>query len=64
MTKLVIEIDCNNAAFDGADFGPELENILRNYAFRVAFESRGTFPTETVLRDHNGNRVGTATLKT
>lgn len=57
MAKYLIEIDCNNAAFDD---NPEYElsGILRRASTRLA---NGEFDFK--LRDSNGNTVGTAYLE-
>lgn len=64
--KLVIEIECDNSAFDpefeAAGPAPEAASILR----QLAESLDGTSPTKgdrVVLHDVNGNRVGTATWK-
>jgi len=61
--KLVITIDCDNEAFDGADCGNELARILRPFIDLFEFESKsaiarryGANPKR--LRDINGNTVG------
>jgi len=61
--KLVITIDCDNEAFDGADCGNELARILRPLPDLFEFESKGTIARRyganpKRLRDINGNTVG------
>jgi hypothetical protein len=58
--KFIIEIDCDNAAFEN-DADGEIMNILKkltddmhNGAFSVSFCE------PAILRDTNGNSVGTA----
>ena len=61
--KLVLTIDCDNEAFDGADCGTELARILRPLADLFEFESKSTISRRygsnpKRLRDINGNTVG------
>ena len=51
-----ITIRCNNAAFDG-NAGGEVARILREVAQRCEYQDE---PANAVLRDDNGNTVGTA----
>lgn len=51
-TKFVLEIEIENSAFD-VDWKPEVIYILRNVSRKL---TEGE--TESVLHDHNGNRVG------
>ena len=54
MSKVTITIDCDNAAFsDGA--GPEIARILHKLADLIEYEQE---PSDSLLFDHNGNRVG------
>jgi hypothetical protein len=59
MTKFTIEIDCGNAAFgdDDAEVNDEVARILRRAA--ELLQDSGT-QESIVLRDINGNRVGSA----
>ena len=52
--KAKIEVQMDNAAFDGQNSELELAGILRDLAQRVEAGDR-----ETTLHDGNGNRVGT-----
>jgi len=61
--RVVITIDCDNEAFDGADCGSEIARILRPLADHLEFESnrtiaRGYGATPKRLHDKNGNTVG------
>ena len=61
--KVVITIDCNNDAFNGADCGNELARILRPLPDLFEFESKSTIARRyganaKPLRDTNGNTVG------
>jgi hypothetical protein len=61
--KLVITINCDNAAFNGEDSGRELARILQIVTDRVDLESRsdlirGYHGDPKSLFDINGNRVG------
>ena len=61
--KLVLTIDCDNEAFDGADCGAELARILRPLPDLFEFESKSTIARRyganpKRLRDKNGNTVG------
>ena len=51
--KAKIEVQMDNAAFDGQNSELELAGILRDLAQRVEEGDR-----ERVLMDSNGNRVG------
>jgi hypothetical protein len=53
---LSIQIQTDNAAFEGDDNGTELARILRKLA--VVLEDMGTGPDSGQLYDINGNRVG------
>lgn len=55
---LTVEIATDNAAFD-PEPGYELARILRDLADNL---EQGSAPDTFVLRDVNGNKVGTATL--
>lgn len=52
-----------NAAFEGADLGPEVALILRALADRVEDMSAEELPLDLNIYDSNGNRVGAATIK-
>jgi hypothetical protein len=61
--KVVITIDCDNDAFNGADCGSELARILRPLPDMLEFEPKnkiarryGTKPK--LLRATNGDTVG------
>lgn len=54
--KLTIEIELDNAAFDEHGTTTETGRILRDLAIRM--EDGALLPL--TLRDHNGNKVGTA----
>jgi hypothetical protein len=54
--KLKIEIEMENAAFDGDEAGPEASRILTELAERLNF--RNLEDVEGNLRDVNGNKVG------
>jgi hypothetical protein len=61
--RLVITIDCENEAFDGADCGNEVARILRPLTDLFEFESKSTIARRyganpKRLRDVNGNTVG------
>lgn len=53
---LIVKVDTDNAAFDGADFGPECARLLRKMADAVE-DYDGTTTYRTVF-DVNGNDVG------
>lgn len=61
---LTIRIDCDNAAFDEDNLGPEVARILRGIAAQVEgarevdIDTLKTLP----LHDINGNKVGTVRL--
>lgn len=62
--KLTITIDCNNAAFEDENLGPEIAHILTELAERYdgplgVFEI-GTAPWN--LHDANGNHCGEAVI--
>lgn len=58
MSKLIIEIDLDNDAFQEWGGQAEVARILRNYAETVSEWGVGTCP----FLDINGNRVGSATI--
>ena len=60
--KFELKFDMENAAFEEA---PELElaRILRDLAARIEVSGAGV-PSEYVIRDVNGNRVGEAYVLT
>jgi hypothetical protein len=61
-----IEIDTDNAAFEGENLGAELSTRLAELAGKLGDMSREDFAvmsnrgTQFVIRDTNGNRVGAA----
>ncbi len=57
--KITIEINADNAAFEGADCGPELARILATLARRLKdLDAEGVADADERLRDLNGNTVG------
>ncbi len=65
---LVIRIDCDSEAFNGADCGSEIARILRPLADRLEFESKNTIASRyghkpKRLRDKNGNTVGKVVVR-
>lgn len=58
MAKYLIEIDCDNAAFEDENLGWELSGILRRASVKL---SNGELDFK--LRDSNGNTVGSAYLE-
>lgn len=61
MTKLTIEMECDNDAFQDQNFGQEVANILHGYAWSLEDDTEPEARV-TTLRDQNGNTVGTATI--
>lgn len=62
--QLTVEINCDNAAFEGEEIGPELSRILRGLADGI--ESSAVNPIHGLdvrVRDVNGNVVGTARME-
>ena len=57
MKAYKIEIETDNAAFEDDQAG-EVARILRDLADRI--ESLGAVPTDSLIRDINGNQVGAA----
>ena len=59
--KLLIEITCDNAAFNDDDSNPDVGNecarILRELAEKFEYVSS---PADRIVFDVNGNRVGQA----
>lgn len=57
-----ISINTENAAFDGEESGAELARILRGYASVIdgATVTPDRWEDIDILRDVNGNKVGTA----
>lgn len=56
-----LEIDTSNDAFKS--YGPELARILREAAvYAVKADLSGLNSYEYIIKDRNGNKVGTATL--
>lgn len=56
---LTLRVETDNAAFEGADAGPELARILRSLADRVApMQATGEESESGPVIDANGNRVG------
>lgn len=60
MMTFEMQIECDNAAFEGEDLGPEIARILRVEA--DGLESRGAQLETRSLFDENGNRVGQVVL--
>lgn len=64
--KLVIEIDCNHAAFEDGAF-EECWDILTRWAQNKGHEQfqrlKDVNSTATTLRDYNGNTVGFARVE-
>ena len=58
MAKYLIEIDCDNAAFEDENLEWELSDILRRASIKL---SNGELDFK--LRDSNGNTVGSAYLE-
>lgn len=57
--KIKIQIDCDNAAFDApTDF--EIARILREIADQA--EDHGVDGIKVIIRDVNGNQVGTVVI--
>ncbi len=52
--SITITINCDNAAFEGEDCGPEIARILRKLAAKVAIN----VGDGCKLHDSNGNSVG------
>ena len=63
MVKFTLSIECDNAAFDGSDAGPELARILLSLARDVAADLRFNGRDSGRLRDGNGNVVGAWSYK-
>ena len=63
--KIKLTIDSSNAAFDDDGNGgySEAARILRWLAAQIVHDGPGE-PRGYVLRDINGNRVGTASVET
>lgn len=61
-TMYRLEIETNNAAFEGTERDQGLARILREEASRI--ETRGATTAPRFLHDINGNTVGTAGLGT
>lgn len=60
MSSISIEIECDNAAFDGENIGPEIARILQVLACKFQDASRQVLADrdgEGII-DYNGNRVG------
>lgn len=55
--RAVIEVDMDNAAFEGENAGLELARILGDLAEHLKDDV-----SNVVLRDVNGNRVGTCAI--
>jgi hypothetical protein len=60
--KLTVNIDTDNAAFEGDNLGPELARILHRVATAVKDLESEPAEFELHLRDINGYRVGSADL--
>jgi hypothetical protein len=62
-SRLTIELDLGNAAFEAPDTGEEIARILRVLARNLATTvTAPDFEGEVALVDVNGNRVGLARL--
>ena len=59
MPKVVIEIETENAAFEGVDRDRELARILRMLAAKMMDKYEYGLDYSPNLFDVNGNRVGT-----
>jgi hypothetical protein len=59
-----MNIECDNAAFgdSGVEQAAEIARILRDLAARLEASGAGPF-SGWILRDVNGNRVGTAQVR-
>lgn len=56
--KFVLEINCDNAAFEGEPLR-EVSRILRNEAAKIAhWVGDGSRQWDSTLMDENGNKVG------
>ena len=57
--RVIITIDCDNAAFEGENLGPELSRILDDLSDRAfAPNQLKTNELPTTLYDVNGNACG------
>jgi hypothetical protein len=61
--KVVLTIDCDNEAFNGADCGCELSRILRRLVNVLEFAPKSAIgrryrATPMRLRDREGNMIG------
>ena len=61
MENLTLSIDTTNAAFEDTGVESEVARILKALAERIEREGAKA-GQEFVLRDLNGNKVGTATV--
>jgi hypothetical protein len=55
--KFTLEINCDNAAFEGDSIGYEISRILRKLVAKFEF-ARLEAADEGVVMDTNGNKVG------
>lgn len=61
MSRATLSIDLGNAAFEGADLGPELAAVLRDLAGRIEAQTRPYLAgngNRMRAQDCNGNTVG------
>lgn len=63
MNELTLNIETDNAAFEGAERGPELARILRKLADQLDADDNGRDGYEWHLSDVNGNKVGIARIE-
>lgn len=59
---LSISIDCTNAAFESPNAGPELASLIRSVADRIEPVTDPVNTASGLIRDTNGNRVGSWAL--
>lgn len=61
---LTINVETGNAAFSDGSWGLEIARILRHAAYQTEKEHEEPAPGEIViLRDSNGNRVGSVCVR-
>jgi hypothetical protein len=58
-----LELKTDNAAFQGGNLYSELSRILLDLAANIAIREIGETGRASILRDVNGNKVGTWTLE-
>tara|TARA_R110000868_G_C10626050_1_gene742740 strand:+ start:126 stop:614 length:489 start_codon:yes stop_codon:yes gene_type:complete len=61
--KFKIEIDCDNAAFQGVNFGAELIQTMRRFTALLPLSTEEARGFELTLTDSNGNTVGRAQVE-